>query len=148
MQKMNTCLAILAIAQLTEGRSVGDMKHPVREELVNSIKLKQTSWKPKEVNENHFRHRSPESIKRSMGHLGMSPAPFGSQFFKSVTDSAMDFFKSMTSTLREKEEVHKLKQSELRSDFTSKTDKNKKEEEELPKEFSWRKERPECLGPI
>ena len=106
---MNTCLALLAIAQLTEGTWVGDTKHPVREELVNSIKLKQSSWKPKEVNDNHFRHRSPESIKRSMGHLGMSPSPFGSQFFKTVTDSAMDFFKSMTSTLRQKEEVHKLK---------------------------------------
>jgi len=81
-----------------------------------------------------------------MGHLGMSPAPFGSEFFKVITDSAMDVFKSFTSTLRQKEEVHRLKQSEHHTDFTSKTD--KEEEEELPKEFSWRKERPECLGPI
>ena len=34
--------------------------HPVREELVEEIKLKAGSWQPKEVHANHLRH-VPES---------------------------------------------------------------------------------------
>lgn len=44
--------------------------HPVRQEIVDEIKMKATSWKPKEVNKNHLRHID---VSKSMGHLGMTP---------------------------------------------------------------------------
>ena len=89
MLKMNTALALI-VAQASVAAT--EQKHPVRQEIVDSIKLKATTWKPKEVEENHFRHRSVESIKGSMGHLGTSQASLGADLFKSVTKSAMDVF--------------------------------------------------------
>lgn len=59
--------------------------HPVRQEIVDEIKLKATSWKPKEVNENHLRHID---VSKSMGHLGMTPfneqAKFGVHTWKVI----------------------------------------------------------------
>ena len=88
---MNVSLAIM-VANAAAGKQ---QKHPIRHEIVDEIKLKATSWKPREVEENHLRHRSVESIKNSMGHLGTSPASLGADFFKSVTESAMDVFKQI-----------------------------------------------------
>ena len=115
------------------------MKHPVREEMVEAIKAKKTSWKPKEVHENHLRLRSVESIKNSMGHLGTSPAPLGAEMMQGIAHSALDIFKSMTSAMGMKDEVFKLKQS---SDDEFVTD------DDLPRNFSWREKMPECLGHI
>ena len=70
-------------------------KHPIRQEIVDEIKLKATTWTPKEVSENHMRHRSVESIKSSMGHLGTSQTSVGADVFKSVTQSAMDVFRNI-----------------------------------------------------
>ena len=39
-----------------------EVQHPVREEIVDEIKLKATSWKPKEVHENHLRHVPADKI--------------------------------------------------------------------------------------
>lgn len=73
MQKMNVMLAVLvATLSTTTCAKSAEMKHPIRHEIVDEIKLKATSWKPKEVEDNHLRHRSPESLKASMGHLGTS----------------------------------------------------------------------------
>ena len=68
-------------------------QHPVREEIVEEIKLKATSWKAKPVNDNHMRHRSVESIKNSMGHLGAAPKILPTDFLKTMAHSASDLFK-------------------------------------------------------
>ena len=46
MQKLNVCLVATTILTSV---ALGEDKHPVREEIVNDIKLKTSSWKPKEV---------------------------------------------------------------------------------------------------
>jgi hypothetical protein len=48
-------------------------QHPVRHEIVEEIKLKATSWKPREVDQNHLRHIPVENIHLMTGSLGMSP---------------------------------------------------------------------------
>ena len=112
--------AISAIAEAS--------KHPIRDEIVNEIKLKANSWTAKEVSNNHLRHRSVESIKASMGHLGMTPTSIGAEMFKKVSRGALDMFKQMTSVFgvtETKADVHHLKQEpEIDSD--------------LPENFSWR----------
>lgn len=45
--------------------------HPVREEIVEDIKLKATSWKPKEVSQNHL--RNTKDIAGLLGSLGLTP---------------------------------------------------------------------------
>jgi hypothetical protein len=57
-------LAVLATAAL---------EHPVRHEIVEEIKLKATSWTPRDVESNHLRHIPAESIHKTMGSMGMSP---------------------------------------------------------------------------
>ena len=134
---MNLKLLFFALVQL---QIVKSEKHPVRDEIVDEIKLKATSWKPREVSDNPLRHRSVESLKASMGQLGVSEASLGSDMFKSVAQSAMDVFRQITSTMGvttgRKEAVHKLKQSADGDD------------DDLPLNFSWRDKMPECLGPI
>ena len=39
-----------------------EMLHPIREEIVNEIKLKATSWQPKEGHLNHLRNVKLENI--------------------------------------------------------------------------------------
>ena len=46
MLKMNVCLVATTILTTV---ALAEEKHPVREEIVNDIKLKTTSWTPKEV---------------------------------------------------------------------------------------------------
>ena len=121
--KLNVSLLAIAIATVAAKKSE---KHPVREEIVEEIKLKTTSWTPKAVDDNHMRHQSVESLKHSMGNMGASPTSLGAEVLKKVAHGAFDVFHSLTSAagLSKKEEVHKLKQI---SDVN------------LPTEFSWRK---------
>ena len=51
-----------AILTLACGAMAEDMKHPVRQEIVDEIKLKATSWKPREVEDNHLRHVPIEKV--------------------------------------------------------------------------------------
>ena len=73
--------------------------HPVREEIVEQIKLKATSWTPKEVGNNKLRHRSVESIKKSMGHLGVAPSLFPTDFLKTMAGTASDLFRQVASSV-------------------------------------------------
>lgn len=95
------------------------------------------------MSDNHMRHRSVESIKHSMGHLGTTPTSVKAEVFKSVTHGALDMFKKMTkvfggSVADEKDEMHRLKQASGADDLYA----------DLPESFSWRNEMPECLGEI
>jgi hypothetical protein len=46
----------LAVAVLLVCAVAGDdIKHPIRQEMVDSIKAKTSAWKPREVEQNHFR---------------------------------------------------------------------------------------------
>ena len=103
---MRASLVMLAAVAVA---SANDVKHPVRQEIVDEIKLKATSWTPKEVEDNHMRHRSVESIKSSMGHLGTSQTTIGADLFKSVTKGAMDVFRSISLVVGHKETSHRLK---------------------------------------
>lgn len=95
MQRMNLMMLAVLMTSFQVASAEEAAKHPIRQEIVDEIKLKATTWTPKEVSENHMRHRSVESIKGSMGHLGTSPASVGADVFKSVTQSAMDVFRNI-----------------------------------------------------
>ena len=109
MIRLNLSLALLASVVMSFGTKPEDQKHPIRDEIVEGIKAKKTSWKPKEVEDNHLRHRTIDGIKNSMGHLGTSPAPLGSELMRTISHSAYDIFKSMTSMISKKDESFKLK---------------------------------------
>ena len=55
-----------------------EVKHPVRQEMVDAIKAKTSSWKPMEVNDNHLRHVPADRIRLRFGNLGSGDA-LGSQ---------------------------------------------------------------------
>lgn len=44
--------------------------HPVRQELVDEIKLKATTWTPTEVHHNILRDVHPDEMKNRLGNLG------------------------------------------------------------------------------
>ena len=117
MQRMNLMMLAVLMTSFQVASAEEAAKHPIRQEIVDEIKLKATTWTPKEVSENHMRHRSVESIKGSMGHLGTSQASVGADVFKSVTESALDVFRNIRSTVTgRKEEVHRVKQSSPTTD--------------------------------
>ena len=64
----------------------------MREEIVDEIKLKATSWKPKEVHENHLRHVPAHSIKNRFGHLGTTPFSKGAEAMTKITNGAISMF--------------------------------------------------------
>lgn len=45
-------------------------KHPIRQELVDSIKAKTKSWKPREVGQNHFRDLPLDRLQKKFGLMG------------------------------------------------------------------------------
>ena len=47
------------------------MKHPVRQEIVDEIKAKATTWTPREVHENHLHEIPVEQLKSKLGYLGV-----------------------------------------------------------------------------
>lgn len=143
MQRLTVLLVAIAVhASAFNSKKAADHKHPIRQEIVDDIKLKATSWTPKEVGDNHMRHYSQESIKSSMGHLGTSPASLGVDMLKSVAGSAMDVFHKFTSAAglssKDKESTFHLKATGDAYDESS----------EFPESFSWRTKMPECIGPI
>jgi len=85
-------LKTTSVALLTVAVMANEELHPVREEVVEQIKLRATSWKPKEVQDNHLRHKSVEGIKNSMGNYGTSRKSIGSEVFKKVAHGASDAF--------------------------------------------------------
>ena len=97
------CLALALAAMAAE------QQHPIREEVVEQVKMRTTSWKPKEVNDNHLRHKSVESIKNGMGNFGNTPKTLGSEFFKTVSHGA-EFVYHMVAKMGIKEEQYRLKQ--------------------------------------
>ena len=86
-----TCLLAIVAAS--------DMKHPVREDIVEEIKLKATSWKPREVNENHLRHVPADKIHGRFGHLGTTPFSKGAEAMTKITKGAMSMFDQITSAM-------------------------------------------------
>jgi len=96
MLKMNVSLIALALAVSAKSNEVA-AKHPVREELVEEIKLKTTSWTPRAVEDNHMRHKSVESLYHSMGHLGTQRTSKSTELFREVTHGAYEMFRQITS---------------------------------------------------
>jgi len=95
---MRSSASMAYAAALTAVVVVAESQHPVRDSIVEEIKLKATSWKPKAASENHLRHRSLDSIKASMGHLGVSPKFAPTDFLSTIAHTASDFFKQITAT--------------------------------------------------
>ena len=44
-------------------------RHPVRQEIVDEILAKTTSWKPRQVSENHFSQVPTKKIHHTLGSL-------------------------------------------------------------------------------
>ena len=63
--------------------------HPVRPEMVETIKASTSSWTPKEAHLNNLRHLSEEQIKNRMGYKGVS-------FSHGLVQGAHDFFKQVS----------------------------------------------------
>ena len=99
------CLVTLALA---DGK-----KHPVREDIVEEIKLKATSWKPKEVHENHLRHVPADKMHLRFGHLGNTPFSKGAEVMTKITKGAVSVFDQVTSAMGLKGSIfeHKLRQA-------------------------------------
>ena len=79
--------------------AASDKKHPVREEIVEEIKLKATSWKPKEVHENHLRHVPADKIHGRFGQLGTTPFSKGAEAMAKITKGAVSMFDQITSAM-------------------------------------------------
>ena len=128
-------------------------QHPVREDLVEEIKLKATSWKPKEVSDNHLRHVPADKVHLRFGHLGNTPFSKGAEVMTKITKGAISVFDQVTSAMGLKGSVfeHKLLEA---SDAATSSEQVADITEDIsgasgiPTSFSWRKEYPECLGPI
>lgn len=59
-----------------------------------------------------MRHKSVETIKNGMGHLGSSPKTLGSELFKFMTHGAHEVFDMVTSNVGiQKEDQFRLRQS-------------------------------------
>ena len=139
------CLISLALA---DGKL-----HPVRKEIVEEIKLKATSWKPKEVHENHLRHVPADKMHLRFGHLGSTPFSKGAEVMTKITKGAISVFDQVTSAMGLKGSVfeHKLREetdANPESEETSKLPEESTTASGVPINFSWRTEYPECLGPI
>ena len=74
-----------ASVALVLGFACADLQHPVREEIVLQIKENASSWKPKEVKDNHLSKVSSEEIRGRFGNLGSSPSLFSSEFRRGVS---------------------------------------------------------------
>jgi len=90
---------------------------------------------------------SEESLKRSAGNLGVS---FGSNILngaKNALSKVSDIFgfNRGSSTSESKHEFLKLKQIRD-TDWTEDKEKHFDEHTELPKFFSWKEKKGECLG--
>lgn len=88
-----------------------------------------------------MRHRTLESIKKSMGNLGDSPSIMPTEFLKTMATGAHDMFKQVASSFgldSIKYEHLRLKQGSYLS--------GAKKADDLPANFSWHDKRPECLG--
>ena len=59
---MKFLLSLLAASALAE------KAHPVRQEVVDQVRLRTASWQPKEVHENHLRHYAVDRLP--LGNLG------------------------------------------------------------------------------
>ena len=105
--------------------AASDQKHPVREEIVKEIKLKATSWKPREVHENHLSKVSAEKIHGRFGHLGMTPFSKGAEAMTKITQGAMSMFDQITSAMGLKAGAFEHHLQKAKSDA-----KEKKEESE------------------
>jgi len=132
-----------------------DMKHPVREEIVQDIKLKATSWKPKEVHENHLRHVPADKIQGRFGQLGNTPFSKGAEVMTNISKGAKSVFDQITAAMGLKAGAFEHHLQKASSDA-----KEEEKEEDIPDadefgmfsgvpaSFSWREAYPECLGPI
>lgn len=121
---MKSALAIISLLGVTRAVSL----HPVRQEIVDDIKLKTDSWQPNEVSKNHLRDVHPDKLKDKMGSLGSGV----SSFFDKIS-SYFGTFK-LGQNVYEDEDYAK---GEI-----IKGDPN------LPKSFDWRQERPKCMQRI
>ena len=126
-----------------------ETQHPVRDEIVEEIKLKATSWKPKEVHENHLRHVPADKIKGRFGQLGTTPFSKGVETMTKITKGAMGMFDQMTSALGLKGSAleHHLQQASDALEVEASAD-DWGLSSGIPASFSWREKMPECLGPI
>jgi C1A family cysteine protease len=84
MAKQITLAATVLLVHSVAGLEV---KHPIRQELVDSIKAKTKSWKPREIKENHFRDVPLDRLQRKFGLLGTDVF---SKEMKAVKDAAVN----------------------------------------------------------
>ena len=93
MMKFSVSLLLALTLAVQAKKEQISQKHPIREDIVEEIKLKATSWTPKAVDENHMRHHSAEDLYRSAGNLGTTKSSVGADVFKTVTHGAYDMFR-------------------------------------------------------
>ena len=71
--KTLSALVILALFGVSQQTT---RKHPVRQEVIDEIKLKADTWTPMELHQNKLRDVHPENIKKRLGNKGTQPNPF------------------------------------------------------------------------
>lgn len=134
-------------------------QHPVRQEIVEEILLRATSWKPRPVQENHLRHLDLAEIQGMMGLLGTQP--FGNDHF-SVIEKAYSTLHSLFGGLgdwrnwdvedddvKDEPKEEKAKPSDRKPvEIHSDADQQEASKDVQTKAFSWLEKMPECIGPI
>ena len=118
--------AVLAIT-LFSSLSLQVTKHPVRQEIVDQIKERTSSWTPVEVHKNILRDVHPDEINGRLGYLGA----------KEKSKSIFDFF------------FHKRKPLANNHPTLSASKGNGiKPSEKFPKSFDAREQWPGCVGEV
>ena len=117
-------LGLVSIEQVSS-----TIQHPVREEIVEQIKLKTTKWKPMEMHENSFRDHSAESLHKRLGALDSAYRDTTPDFLQ----QALDVLKGFTRPVLDLFNRQPLGQADPI---------------DLPKHFDAREEWPDCIGPV
>eukprot|EP00347_Sterkiella_histriomuscorum_P010152 403377404 len=130
--------ALLVLIALFGISITKEVLHPVRQELVEEIKLKATTWQPREIHHNRLRDVRPEQIQKKLGNLGtyqhsfidsiMKWIPFGKSMKGKFSNPLLEQANSHSFRLQSSQD-HLLKDS-------------------IPLEFDFRTKWPQCLRKI
>ncbi|CDW76850.1 cathepsin b [Stylonychia lemnae] len=127
--KSTSIIVLLALI----GYSSQVTRHPVRQELVEEIKLKAESWTPVETHQNLLRDVHPDKIKSRLGNLGFQEG--------SLISKLMSYLPFKTKFLGNHNHEHNAKSShkKLQSPML---------QDIFPQSFDFREQHPTCLREI
>lgn len=90
MEKKQVLITLMCIGIIQAGVFNAKMKHPVRQDIVEEIKAKATTWKPMEVHENLLSLVPADDIQSKLGFLGaaLEENSFTAQAFSGLNQAS------------------------------------------------------------